>query len=190
MDLVVIAFRRALTVSGLCLAAAISLPGCAAERTSRPAFGWVRNLLPFRSNQIAERDSVEAADERPYQGSQGDWAPSDSPDSYYSPRAKEYAQPQRATPPLAPPAVEPGFFAEESDNATQSTSGRLRQNDRPALLKDVLESWGRKPSTERRPTIPLDEPVAELHGESVVRVVDFERREPIALGEPVFDAAE
>jgi hypothetical protein len=187
----VIRLRHALISNGLCLAAVFSLSGCASERSSRPAFGWVRNINPFRSRAVADRDDVPPSDLLAPASSipQPEWSPSDPSDNYYSPKAYESARPERISPPSATPAAEPGYFADDSDTATQSTSGRTQRDGRPARLKDVFENWGRRQSTEPRPTIPLDEPVALLPVDSGVQVVDFEQVEPVVLGRPDFDVS-
>src|SRR5690606_11010112 len=156
---------RNLISNGLCLAAVLSFAGCASERTSRPAFSWGRNLNPFRA--LANRDTDDMSESlSPAAAPQSQWTPSDPADSYYSPGSVEFSQPQRATQPAAPAASEPGYFADDSETATQSTSGRTQYDARPGRLKDVFENWGRRQSSEPRPTIPLDEPVAQVTEES------------------------
>lgn len=181
--------HQLLTLSGLCLAAAFSLPGCASERTSRPAFGWARNLLPFRSHRVAERNESEAVMDLATPAPRLEWTPSEPSDDYFAPQTSEFVQPRSATPPPAPPASEPGFFADESDTATHNTSGRSPQSDRPARLRDVFEAWKRRSTNETAPEIPLDEPVAALTRESAVQVVEFEQVEAVVLGAPVFELA-
>ena len=193
--------RRKLIFGGLCLAAAMILPGCAAERTSRPAFGWVRNLLPFRSARIAELDDAGSADvdaDTPVLtlSPPNHWTRSDPSDNYfapkeYVPKEQEFAQPgHNDPPPLAPPATEPGFFVDDSDVATPSTSSRSHRDGRPARLRDVFDTWRRRQPNAPRPMIPLDEPVAKLQRNSKLQVVDFQQLQPVVLGEPVFETVD
>ncbi|MBL8850060.1 MAG: hypothetical protein JNG89_10260 [Planctomycetaceae bacterium] len=181
--------RRAIVASGLCLASALTLPGCAAERSAQTTPGWTRLWSPFRSKAIAEQEA-EATDEAqqalvtppvPPQ-----WSPSDPSDSYYAPGGIAQPLPARPlVPPPAPPALEPGYLSEDADSATQSQTGLKSQGKRPARLRDVFENLGKR-QQDSRPTIPLDEPVANRLDRATTHVVGFERTEPVVLGKPEF----
>jgi hypothetical protein len=185
--------RRALLTAGLCLAGALTLPGCAAERSARAPAGWARLWSPFR---VAQKPATEpettlgsqADTLAPPVPPAGNWSPSDSSDTYYSPRSTELAAPLvPSRPPAAPPASEPGFLNEESDTSTQNTSGAKTQGNRPARLRDVFENFNRKAPTESRPKIPLDEPVAAHKRPLTTHVVGYEQSEPVVLGRPEFE---
>lgn len=183
--------RRALITGGLCLAGALSLPGCAAERTARAPTGWARLWSPFRIAQqpVSEPETALGAAEilTPPVPPTGNWTPSDSADSYYTPRSTELAAPLLPQkPPAAPPAGEPGFLDEQGDVSTQNTSGAKSQGNRPARLRDVFDNFNRKAPAER-PKIPLDEPVAIRRLPSTTHVVGYEQTEPVVLGRPEFE---
>jgi hypothetical protein len=185
--------RRALITGGLWLAGALSLPGCAAERTARAPTGWARIWSPFRVAQqpVAAPETTlgpSAGTLAPPAPPAGNWIPSDSTDNYYSPGNTELAAPLVSPMPQAePPAAEPGFLDEEADVSTQNTSGGKAQGNRPARLRDVFESFNRKTPTER-PKIPLDEPVAARRLPPTTHVVGYEQSEPVVLGRPEFEA--
>ena len=182
--------RRAIVASGLCLASALTLPGCAAERSAQTTPGWTRLWFPFRSTEVAEQDAETQQDESqqalatppvPPQ-----WSPSDPSDSYYTPGNGPSANPGRPlVPPPAPPAIEPGYLSDDADGATNSQTGLKSQGNRPARLRDMFENLGKR-QHESRPAIPLDEPVARRLDRTTTRVVGFERTEPVLLGTPEF----
>lgn len=117
----------------------------------------------------------------------GNWSPSDSSDSYYTPRSAELSAPLVSPkPPAAPPASDPGFLDEAGDVSTQNTSGAKVHGNRPARLRDVFDNFNRKTPSER-PKIPLDEPVALRRLPSATHVVGYEQTEPVVLGQPEFD---
>jgi hypothetical protein len=176
--------RRVLVASGLCLASALTLPGCAAERSAQAQPGWARLWFPFRSSQVAEQDAQTQDESQSALASpavpQQQWTPSEPSDSYYTPRSTE-----PITPPKAPPAVDPGYLSDDVDAGAQNTTGVKSPGNRPARLRDVFESFGKRPPNAR-PAIPLDEPVASRRSPSTTRVVGFEQAEPVLLGTPEF----
>jgi hypothetical protein len=117
----------------------------------------------------------------------GNWNPSDSSESYYTPRSAELSAPLVSPkPPAAPPASDPGFLDEAGDVSTQNTSGAKAHGNRPARLRDVFDNFNRKAPAER-PRIPLDEPVALNRLPSTTYVVGYEQTEPVVLGRPEFE---
>lgn len=187
------ATRRATIASSLCLAGALTIPGCATDRPPRAQSGWARLWSPFRSAQPpeAEPESPLGNPELslvPPTPPDTAFTPSDAADGYYTPRSSELAAPLApAVPPAAPPAVEPGFLDDDSTGSAQNTSGVKPHDGRPARLRDVFENFGRKqPSPPARPKIPLDEPVALHRLPSATHVVGYEQAEPVALCQPEF----
>jgi hypothetical protein len=81
-------------------------------------------------------------------------------------------------------------LSDDSNEATESTTGLKSQHGRPARLRDVFENFGRKQQDNPRPAIPLDEPVANRLRRDTTRVVGFEQVEPVTLGIPEFDTTE
>lgn len=183
--------RLSLVASGLCLAGALLLSGCAAERPPRATTDWKRLLLPFRTarataDEIADpaTDSLDAyaAPTAPLLQST---APH-QPDQYYNPRGAELPVPGRPfTPAPAPPAAEPGYLSD--DSPSHNTTGVKAESGRPARLRDVFENFGRRQPAAPRPDIPLDEPVALTRAPSLMRVVCHEQADPVLLGSPQFE---
>lgn len=182
---------RALLAGGICLASALTLPGCSTERTARAPLGWTRLWSPFRTAQkpVNEPETALGAPAGspalPPVPSDG-WTPSDPQDGYYSPRGAELAVPLTpAKPPAAPPALEPGFLNDDGETGTHPASGFKSQGNKPARLRDVFDGLGRKQPVESRPKIPLDEPVA-VRAPTTMHVVGYELSEPVTLGRPEF----
>lgn len=184
--------RRATIASSLCLASALTIPGCATDRTTQAPSGWTRLWAPFRVAQKpdAEPENVLGAPEfslAPPTPPDSHFTPSDAADGYYRPRSSQLSAPLiPARPPAAPPAVEPGFLNDDATGNAQNTSGQKPQEGRPARLRDVFDNFGRKAPPPARRRIPLDEPVAHHQPPSVTHVVSYEQSQPVALGRPEF----
>lgn len=178
-----------LVAGGLCLAGALFLPGCAAERPARATTDWKRLLIPFRTARADNDGDTAAAIPEPLASPANphnlNSAPDDA-DQYYNPRGNELAIPTRPfTPPPAPPATEPGYLTDDAPSHT--ATGVKSESGRPARLRDVFENFGRRQPTTPRPDIPLDEPVALDHAPSLMRVVSHEQADPVVLGTPEFE---
>lgn len=182
--------RHILVAGGLCLAGALVLPGCAANRSVRPATDWKRVFFPFRTARTT--DNVEQpAESLEFEAPLQQAAPSASvADEYYNPRSADPVQSREsAKPPVAPPAEEPGFLSE--DEPSRATTGVKSDSSRPARLRDVFENLGRRPVPRPAPAIPLDEPVADVSRRTATHMVGYEQTEIVTLGRPDFsDAAE